>query len=155
MYAHVRDVRLRVNWRRAATPPDPAAVLAALRHPSASVNWVGANLLENGAAGSDAERVTAEELRSTNQSTLNWITQAAIAILDPSVAAKLVADRLGETVEQPVIGILQGLQIIEPSLRALLLPALRDPLMRLTTHSVDVVSRVARETLVMFETTRV
>ena len=150
MYAHVDDVRIRVDWKRAAFPPAPDRVLKALLHRSSTVNYVGASLLEHGAAGKASVRVFTSALKTNDQRTLEWLGQIAPTILESDIAAKLVAKRLATEVSRPIIGLLHGLMAGEaPLLKPKPDVALLRILTKLTTTPDEVVARVAATALEM------
>jgi hypothetical protein len=148
MYAHVNDIRIRVHWRRAGLPAAPDAVLKALLHPSTSVNWVGANLLENGAAAEKELYVVSEALTSRNQQMLFFLAQVAPVVLDSTTAARLVATRLSREAEQAMIGLLEGVVLVKASfLHGDALKELRPSLERLAGNANEGIARLAKRAL--------
>lgn len=114
IYAHVRRVAVRVNWRTAAREPiESEALVRALIHPCDVVTYVAAELLENGAARDDAPRVIADALQTGRRFTCNLVVQVAPKLISVESAAELIRVRLRKAEDRPwaLCGIFEGLEI--------------------------------------------
>lgn len=147
IYPHVRQVRVKVDWRRAASPIDPDRVRAALLHKSAIVSWVGANLLENGGAGNRTHEILRDAILGGRRLVLYWLTQISPQITDLQTSAQLLAERLVKTTDKSSLGILEALRdrttVLNDRRNMLLLKAIND---LASSHDQDI-ARVATEVL--------
>jgi len=113
IYAHIREVAVRVNWRTAAAEPiDADSLISALVHPSNVVTYVAAELLENGAAGNSAGDVIAGALAKGRRFTCDLVVQVAPKVIGVDAAADLVRVPLRNDGDRPwrLRGIFEGLE---------------------------------------------
>ena len=145
IYAHVREVRLRPNWRRAGLV-EPERVRAMVLHDSSIISWVGTNLLEHGAAADETVDLLRDAFRHGRRRVLFWLTQIAPDLATPIAAAEMIAERL---FANPSLGILhalarQDLALMRiPEMEALLRPEL----MKLMASEDKEISKAASEAL--------
>jgi len=129
IYAHIREVRVNPNWRRAAVAKRDQ-VRAMMLHDSSIISWVGVNLLEYGALGGETLDMLRHGFLHGRHNLLFWLTQIAPEIASPNIAAEMIAERLTTKPNQSCVGILRALVLADvslmrtPATRVILEPAI-------------------------------
>lgn len=95
IYAHIRIVAVRVDWRTAAAEViEPERLHRALTHTAPDVVRIATHLLDAGAAGSAAREVIMGALAENRKFTAYYVTQVASGVLGLDAAATILRGAL-------------------------------------------------------------